>query len=365
MIIENFSIIIKEEVKLLSLNKVWSIRNFELSPTGAETLNLLKSNKIISKILYKKVTWTGQSILEFQDLQDIKIPSKGQFLNINYLYFEGISALRESIIAGLNGLYHSAFSMLRVALETSLYHYWWKKYLLKQETFQEYYNWLLGKCGCPPFSNIISDIYKWVDMPHSAFAEKKLRKLYRVLCAYAHKPLLSESLTILKDGNIPGTSIQLIQYWLDLLNKVQRCILDISIGYNPQVLFPVDINRKFGFNPPVGIFFDEYNFIPLKIALGKKHIKEYQNYFRNNKDIVKLMEWFNSMKDLSDEEILLQYKGKNIKDKNLNNKEKILLGWIEEKAKLRVLSMAFAYNLINHAIDTNKSNNKNKYVIYN
>jgi len=99
--------------------------------------------------------------------------------------------------------------------------------------------------------------------------------------------------------------------------------------------------------------------------LGKKHIKEYQNYFRNNKDIVKLMEWFNSMKDLSDEEILLQYKGKNIKDKNLNNKEKILLGWIEEKAKLRVLSMAFAYNLINHAIDTNKSNNKNKYVIYN
>ena len=52
--------------------------------------------------------------------------------------------------------------------------------------------------------------------------------------------------------------------------------------FNPQFLFPVDINRKFGFNPPVGMYFDKFNFVPLKAVFGGAQIETYKTRLQDH-----------------------------------------------------------------------------------
>ena len=58
-------------------------------------------------------------------------------------------------------------------------------------------------------------------------------------------------------------------------------LLDLAIRKNPESLFPVELHRKFGFNPPLGVFFDHQNFVSIKAALGDEAIAVYRRSFQN------------------------------------------------------------------------------------
>ena len=74
----------------------------------------------------------------------------------------------------------------------------------------------------------------------------------------------------------PSISAAVSRYWLEITQITLRIVLEHLIFHKPQSLFPVDIDRKFVFGPPVGMFFDEINIVPLRAALGEEMMEMYR-----------------------------------------------------------------------------------------
>src|SRR5258708_9183878 len=129
----------------LSLLNVWDIQERELSEHGRDVLKFLEESDAKIKSDYRRLAWTGQAILEFQDLLQIILPESGPFLHINYLFFQSLDTLRQAVLTGLNGQTHASLAILRSALENFVFHYWWRTVLLKERTFEAYYAWLRGE----------------------------------------------------------------------------------------------------------------------------------------------------------------------------------------------------------------------------
>jgi hypothetical protein len=339
----------------LSLLKVWSIQPRELSEHGRDVLNILEQPDAPIKSDYHRLVWTGQAILEFQDLLQIILPESGPFLHINYLFFQSLDTLRQAVLTGVNGQTHASLAILRSALENFVYHYWWRSVLLKERTFEAYYAWLRGgtpKIKVPPFARVIADTFARLDLPRDAIDLDAFKALYTQLCAYVHKPLLAESLTMIRGGNIPGVSYDETIYWLGLMNRTQRALLDVGIGHAPQALFPIEIHRKFGFSTPVGALFDHSNFIPVREALGADLILNYQKHYETRNPPAETLRWAASHRDLSNEEILNSWTGPqepDDADKPFNLR--VFHRRTQQKAETRAELFVFSNAEIDHSFD--------------
>ncbi len=352
MLIQTQSTFFYEAGEDQTLINVWAIDLKELCAHGKETLKYLESSQFPAPDKLKNSIWTTQAILEFQDLQSATLPQRGPFFNMSYLFFEAISALREATVCGLNTLYHSSFSNLRVALEMFTFHYWWQNRLSQSDSYEEFYEWLTGKQNSAPFSNMISDIYAEISLPSGASSKDGLLKTYRALCSYSHKPLIKESITTIRAGNLPGFSPEVFLYWLETLASTQRCLLDLAIAYHPQAMFPVCIYRKFGFNPPIGVLLDDSNFVPIKEALGKILVDEYKSHYCTEDKCEQLLKWFNSLTDLTDKEILSTWT-EDLPQVNHTHsiEENIKIMWAHLKANMRTTLQMYAYIQKEHSIE--------------
>ncbi len=218
--------------------QVWELPDDEISPLGFKNLEYLNSEVSSINKLHKQVVWTSQACLEFEDLQPVPLPTKGPFLNNNYLFYEFMSAFREATLAGINGLFHSSFSVLRSSLELFMFHYWWRKKCDNSDEFDEYYSWLRGERKTSTLSSVIKDNYKNTFMPKSAKKENDLRGVYEMLCSYVHKPLIEEAITTLRGSDSLQLSSNVLKYWSEIMLEVSMCMLDYAIHFNPQSLFP-------------------------------------------------------------------------------------------------------------------------------
>ena len=345
----------RKPIPHITLSDVWTIQPEELSEHGRQVLEVLQDQEPAATTTYHRLVWSAQAILEFQDLQPIILPKRGPFLHINFLFFQSLEILRQAVLTGLNGQTHTALGTLRSALEHLLFHYWWRARLLKEQTFESYYAWLRNeaqKIKDTSFSQVIADAFKQIDLPPEATDEKSLRSLYKQLCSYVHKPLLSQSLTTIRGGNIPGISLPEISYWVSLLDRTQRVLLDIAVGNAPQALFPVEIHRKFGFSTPVGALFDHSNFIPLNEALGDNLITTYRKHYKTRNPPADTLLWAESHKDLTDEEIFSSWTGKTEPDDaNLPVDLRMFQRCTQLKAETRAELFIFSNGNIDHDFD--------------
>lgn len=349
----------------LTLKEVWDYQNSELSELGNKNIEFLSSAKNEIEEDYQDLCWTLQAILEFQDLQSTIIPQSGQFLQQNYCYYESINVLREACLSGLNCCLHTSFSGLRSSLELILMHLYWKQKMESKSTHEIFYEWLFTGKHKPNFANLLLFIGKKYNYPINWDIEKRIKKTYSKLCSYSHTPLLNESLTSMKMSNVPGVSENVLNYWVLLLHETAEIILRLLIIAYPMCLFPVDTIVKFGFNTPVGAFFDKFNYVPLKRALGEKMCNEYGLFYKTNIDVVYKLEWFNSRPNLELSEILSTWSENeegpiprgisSIEDSQINS----MIAQI--KAKLRVISLGLTYSAIGMKVE-NYSNDGIKII---
>jgi hypothetical protein len=215
----------------VKLQQVWQFDESELSPHAAVVLQELGTNNSLNEVA-ARAAWLSLALLEFQDVQPVVMPQHGPFLNQNYLFHEALAALRESVLSGLNGLFHSSFAVLRSALELFISHYSWRNRLRGQESYEEFYRWLSGedRRRSDGFGKSARETYAALSMPSTARDQAATGLIYAKLCSYAHKPILAEATTTLKGGNQPKTSLAAINYWQDLLTEVLECLLDFAIA---------------------------------------------------------------------------------------------------------------------------------------
>jgi hypothetical protein len=291
--------------------------------------------------LASQIAWQGLAIHEFAEIQDQTFPKAGPYFNINFFYFEACSVLREALIAGINGSIHASLAVLRPAFEMFVLHRYWKERRQNADTYGEFYGWFTGTAKAPGFGKLLGDCYQ-PEFPSNVTAADA-RVLYSKLCSYVHKPNLAESITTIRRGNAPGVPQALLEYWTKSVHEVQKHIVDLLVRASPASVFPINITRKFGFNPPVGLFFDQESYRILEKALGKESAISIRQVYERLGTPAEI-EWARSRSDLTDAKIFKSWHDDTSPSLEGKTKaERIRHGRLMLKAKMRVIAQSTAY----------------------
>ncbi len=336
MYVSTFAVNITKWDKPPSLRKIWAIHDSELSKIGEATLSQLEKGPRAAQI-----AWQGLAIHEFADIQDQTFPKAGPYFNINFFYFEACSVLREALIAGLNGSIHASLAVLRPAFEMFVLHRYWKERRQNADTYDEFYGWFTGTAKAPGFGKLLGDCYQ-PEFPGSV-TSADARVLYSKLCSYVHKPNWAESITTIRRGNVPGVPHTLLEYWSQVIYDLQMHIIDLLVRASPASIFPIDITRKFGFNPPVGLFFDQESYRILEKALGKERAVVVRGVYEGLGTPAEI-EWARSRSDLTDAKIFKSWPDDaSPRLEGKTKAERIRHGRLMLKAKMRVIAQSTAY----------------------
>lgn len=287
----------------ISLRDVWNIGDGELNTAAELALAHLHDGGELAA-LHRGVAWLSQAVIEFADLLDYRPPRKGHWQHKNYLYFEAVSALREATVGTLNGLPRASTALLRAVLEMFLLHCQWQERMARKDSTIEFYDWLGGNGKKPHFRDVARNNVVSLEIPGGDDAVKRASDTYTRLCSYVHVPLLSESMTTLGHGNLSNVSTPILRHWLELARDTLRIALEHLVHHRPQCMFPVDIPTKFAFSPPVGMFFDAFNFVPLQAAFGERRIDDHRARFKDHEFVKSAMDYYDSQPDLATEQIL-------------------------------------------------------------
>ncbi|MBN3526425.1 hypothetical protein [Paenibacillus apiarius] len=346
----SYSAYIEPDQDKHSLKNALFINDYELSDIGKHSMELL-SDKSLSD-LHNEFAWLVQSIWEYQDMQGGRFLPNDLWMKQGYCFFEAINTLRESILAGLNSYLHVSIGGLRSTLELVLLHLFWESTKDDSSEMSEFDDWIYGRVSKLPFKRLVININNKFLFPTDWELTKNVESIYGALCSYAHTPNLKESFTQIKNTNMPVTTQKALIYWMKLYIRTLKWILHLLIACYPMSLFPVNSILKFGFNRPMGLFFDQMNIRPILKVLGISNWKVYQGwYLKNDNNIKNLLEWHKNHPDKTLKQIKETWnkeemrskeyrKLKNIK--SIKDPELELLMFLV-KIKIRAIQLSFVY----------------------
>ncbi len=327
----------------ISLRDVWTFADGELNVLGEAASRRLDDEKQVAK-LHREVASSTQALIEFWDLVNFTRTGKGRVQYRNYLYFEALHALREATVGMLNGLPRASTGLLRSVLEMVLLHCWWQKRIERTGNSKQFYGWLEGRRPQPRFRDIVANNLDWLEFPAATEASKSIQHTYNQLCSYVHAPIREESLTMLNRGNVGRGAAAVLNHWLALAREVLLIGLQQLVHLYPQSIFPVDVYRKFGFNPPVGTYFDKFNFVPLEAVFGIAQIESWRSRLRNHLTVEGLLDFYNSRLDLTEEEILQTWDYVKCSSPVDRETDDPVARWFTVKAQMRAISMGMTYS---------------------
>lgn len=327
----------------ISLRDVWTIADGELNERARVACGHLRDDRQLAN-LHREVAWSAQALIEFADLASFTRTGKGRVQYRNYLYFEASHAFREATVAMLNGLPRASTGLLRSVLEMILLHCWWQKRIERMGSSEQFYDWLEGRRPQPRFRDVVANNIEWLEIPASANVAKKTLRTYKQLCSYVHAPIREQSVTMLNQGNVGGDGVGVLYHWLVLARDALRIGLEQLVYMYPQCVFPVDICRKFGFNPPVGMYFDKFNYVPLEAVFDATQIESWRTRLKDRPTVQVALDFYNSRQDLTSEQILQTWddmEGSSQADRETDDPVAL---WFMVKAQMRALSMGLTYS---------------------
>jgi hypothetical protein len=121
-------------------------------------------------------------------------------------------------------------------------------------------------------------------------------------------------------------------------------MVDVAVLSSPLALFPVDLYRKFGFHPPVGVFLDLSSGFAVEKALGEAAFQAYRGHFQTLDPPASQMDWYNDLPDLKNQDLLATWQEEVPGDKPDHSlEEKIVLRACLLKAKMRAMLWGVSY----------------------
>ena len=123
-----------------------------------------------------------------------------------------------------------------------------------------------------------------------------------------------------------------------------RIALGQLVHLYPQCLFPVDVYKKFGFNPPVGLYFDRFNFVPLLAVFGEEAIETRRARLRGHETVEGAMNFYESRPDLTREQILGTWVTDDGTEGTDDELDDPLSLYFRAKVQMRVLSITLTYS---------------------
>ena len=292
---------------------ILGISRKNLKPYTEDLFSLFRENQEFSELV------SGiQGYIEFQDILDISINAELDFKprtaaeilrmhvwNRHYCFYESLFYLRDSISSWLDGNLLASLALLRPFLELSVLHIY-RHVTADKNGHEKHLEWVHGKKNKPNFHAMVDLSVERIEAAEFCNTERlnllkeSLKKAFKNLCAYNHSPQLDESISTMSKGNL-SISAESVLFYLVVASFVLRQVIYLFVLAYPTSLFPVDKYKKWGVSPPVGLYFDEYNYAAIREFLGEGNLETLKLQLENCDDVVDLMSFYNSCEDLPDE----------------------------------------------------------------
>jgi hypothetical protein len=336
------------------LTRIIGFKNDQISDRERNVLSLIE-NKEHSDICnnYSDFKWQVLAFLSVQDIFDAPLVKGHDFLSLFrqwYFYYESKYVLTEAILCGLNGFFASMGSLLRLFIEFSLLQNFFYRNIdntLSYEVLEQYYtkgvnpNWNTIINGALPADIFTKPIKKRVQLQLKSISET---------CIHPYQPVFS----IRKTGsNQPGPTLERIFFYTWILMTLTP-VLWLYYTNFPMLFHGVDIEAKFGFNIPVGIFVEEQTTKIINKALGNDYDTFYQ-YSNTHQKVKDLLDWYNGRNTLSDSQIMKTWNLE--QDGPISNVKE---GHGKQIAKMRALREAMIFQTTEESNKDTLSNNPNQ-----
>ncbi len=305
-----------------------------------ETLNILEGEKAF-KAGWLDFKWKLSAFYTVQDVFDAplyKLQDEKSLFHQWYFYYESKYLLIETIMCGLNGFTTASIDLLlRLFLEFNILQtYFYRKLKESQDygllenyfknCFNPSWNTLLNQ-SMPP-DNFCKPIKKRLDIHLKGLSESSAHPYQPV-----HSPKHSGSF-------LPEQTLERA-FFFHQISMILEPVLWLYYVNFPMLLHPVDIQRKFGFNAPVGLFIDEQGGEIIKRSFSANDYKYFLDYSVKTNDYRDLMGFYTSKNDMTEEEIIATWNEK--EDGSLKSIKHGHCIWM---AKMRALKEGMALKLM-------------------
>jgi hypothetical protein len=130
-----------------------------------------------------------------------------------------------------------------------------------------------------------------------------LDALYGSISSSAHAQTPDEALLHMRDGNGVVATYPELVFWLTLLGLAVHRMLTLLVLRFPMTLFSVDVERRFAYSPPAGMFSDETVSSSIKEGLGARHAAALASFLQEDEEVKGLLDWFKNNPELTDEQL--------------------------------------------------------------
>jgi hypothetical protein len=274
-----------------------------LARNAAKTVDYLESGEVDSE-RWRDFKWKLLALEALQDVFDASIYRSSNITDsvfrVWYFYYEGRRLLTESVLCGLTGFYLGAAALLRPFLEFALLQNYFRRTIFKAQSYEPFDTYMRN--GIAPSWNTVMV----TAIPDDTFCRPIRAKVTMDLrglsdsSAHAYHPLHSP-----RDmgADRPEPTLQGTFFWMQTRLVLQTVLWVYAVNF-PMLFSPVDVERKFGFSPPVGYFIDPNGAAIVRRAFGDADHELLKNYAATQGEVRDLMKLYNSRPDMSPEQIM-------------------------------------------------------------
>lgn len=296
-----------DDLYSVSLANLLMIDASLLTEDGKEALSYMESLCELREqsFSFERFKWKVTAFLAVQDLLSTPVfhdTTNAAILQLKYFYYESKYILTEVIVSSLNGLHIANKQLMRNFLEFNLLQCYFINRIKKEYSFQSFNEFLKTKIN-PGVTRLLRDA-----VPGDEFC-KPIKKRIQIEAnnlsnRYSHAYNQNESPK--HDGIFhPGLSIESIYFYVHVTATLDVVLWMYYVNF-PMLFKPVDIVRKFGFSPPALFVTPDVTAI-IRKTMAKEDFEIFENYAANTEEVKSNLSWYDSLSNLSEEEIWQQW----------------------------------------------------------
>lgn len=280
-----------------------------LSEVARRTLDALDSPDLEpeARERWNAFKWRVHAFVTLQDVFDAPLFESATIdspFRLWYFYYESKHLLTESILSLLHGFYGASVALLRPILEFTLLQAYVYRRLHDNRDYAELERYFrTGRV--PAWHRLLKHSVSSNDL--GKLVRSRLQSSMQALsesATHAYRPTFSpKSLGAVR----PYPTFEGAFTWMTLDRVLQPVLWTYCLNF-PALLCPVDVVRRFGFNPPVGLLVDHHSAAIVRRGLGPSDSAKFKQHADSQDHIRSLLEFHSSHSDLSDEEILMTWK---------------------------------------------------------
>lgn len=288
-----------------SLAQILDLDSAALSDPARRTLDSLDAPDLdpATRGRWNAFKWRIHAFVTLQDVFDSplfeSVTIESPF-RLWYFYYESKHLLAESILCLLNGLYAASVALLRPFVEFSILQTYVYRRLRDQRDYAELEQYF--KTGRVP---------SWHRLLKYAVSTDELGKLIRSRLQSTLQALSESASHAYRPGFSPKSLGAVRPYptfagvfsWMTLHSVLQPILWTYCLNF-PALMCPVDIVRRFAFNPPVGLMIDPQAAAVVRRALGATDAARFKEHALATDHVRSVLEFYNSYPDMSDDDIL-------------------------------------------------------------